>query len=35
VADEHELIGVGEDLACHSGFGSEAASVLVSDNAHV
>jgi hypothetical protein len=29
VADEHELVGVGEDLAAHAGFGGEGFGVLV------
>jgi len=28
VADEHELVGVGEDLAAHAGFGGEGRWVL-------
>ena len=29
VADEHEVIGVGEDLAAHAGFGGEGFRVLI------
>ncbi len=29
VADEHELVGVGEDLALHAGFGGEGFGVLI------
>ena len=28
VADEHELVGVGQDLAAHAGFGGEGSGVL-------
>jgi hypothetical protein len=34
VADEHELVGVGEDLAAHAGFGGEGGGVLVFYEGH-
>jgi hypothetical protein len=35
VADEHELVSVGEDLALHAGFGGEGFGILVFYQAHV
>ncbi len=34
VADEHELVSVGQDLAAHAGFGGEGGGVLVFYEAH-
>jgi len=35
VADEHELVGVGEDLAAHAGFGGEGFRILGAYQGHV